>query len=217
MMLTCLSLVSAVPTVALAFQGQTVYGVGDCLHAEVRPSKVIFTCADGNSYATDARLRDLRRQGGSSPRHVASQRMRAELRRRTFRQHRDHDHPIRCCSLRREKAMAQMTAVFGELERELHSQRTSDALRELRAQGRAYGPTPYGFRREGDHLIGHPDEQRVLKRIRRLRGKGHSYQRVGHVLNRSGVSAKRGGSWYAASVRSVVQTAVSVGSAQGAS
>src|SRR5437879_3329660 len=39
-------------SLAAAFQGRPVYVVGDCLRAQVRPSKIIFTCADLGSYAT---------------------------------------------------------------------------------------------------------------------------------------------------------------------
>jgi site-specific DNA recombinase len=105
------------------------------------------------------------------------------------------------------KAMAQMSAVFAELEKALIAQRTADALAELRSSGKVYGPTPFGWRRDGDDLVAHRDEQRVLKRIHRLRARGHSYDKIAHVLNRLGVVAKRGGRWHAMSVRSVLRTA----------
>ena len=103
-------------------------------------------------------------------------------------------------------SMAQVTFVFAELDRALIAQRTSDALKELRSQGKAYGPTPFGYRRVSDRLIEHADEQRVIKRIHRLRKNGHSYDRIARTLNGSGVVSKRGGSWYPMSVRSVLMT-----------
>ena len=39
---------------ASAFQGQQVYVLGDCLHAQIRPSEIVFACADANAYATNA-------------------------------------------------------------------------------------------------------------------------------------------------------------------
>lgn len=80
-------------------------------------------------------------------------------------------------------------------------------LRELRSQGRAYGPTPFGYEREGDRLIEHAGEQRVLTRIQRRRKKGESYDRIARALNGSGTAAKKGGRWHAMSVRSVLSTA----------
>lgn len=108
------------------------------------------------------------------------------------------------------RAMAQMSAVFAELERALIAQRVADALGELRSQGRVYGALPFGFRRDGDRLVTDDTEQCVLVRIRRLRGRGLSYDKIARSLNRSGIVAKRGGRWSSMSVRSVLLTAPKV-------
>ncbi len=109
------------------------------------------------------------------------------------------------------RAMAQVTFVFAELERSLIAQRTSDALRELRSRGEAYGPTPFGFQRDGDSLVLHASEQKVLTRMRRLRAKGNSYRAIAQSLNRSRTPAKKGGAWFASSVRSTILTSEMVG------
>ncbi len=109
------------------------------------------------------------------------------------------------------RAMAQMGAVFSELERALIAQRTADALAELRSSGRAYGATPFGWSRDGDFLLPDDTEQRIISRMKRLRSRGKSYSRIALSLNRSGVPAKRGGSWSSMSVRSVLLTAPKVG------
>jgi site-specific DNA recombinase len=108
------------------------------------------------------------------------------------------------------KALAQMTAVFGELERELLSIRTSDALSEMRSRGQVYGPVPFGWHRDGDRLVEHAEEQRVLKRIQRRRSKGQSFDRIARALNASHVPAKKGGVWFASSVHSTLLTAAKV-------
>lgn len=109
------------------------------------------------------------------------------------------------------RAMAQMSAVWAELDRALIAQRTADAIAELRSQGRVYGAVPFGFRREGDRLIPDDIEQMVLSRIRRLRGRGLSYGRIARFLNESGIPSKRGSGWSAMSVRSVLLTSPKVG------
>lgn len=109
------------------------------------------------------------------------------------------------------RAMAQMSAVFSELERELIAQRTADALGELRSRGQVYGALPFGWSREGDRLVRDNNEQRVLARIKRLRGRGLSYERIARSLNASNVPAKRGGRWHAMSIRSTLLTAGKVG------
>ena len=70
---------------------------------------------------------------------------------------------------------------------------------------------PFGFRRDGERLVRHEEEQGVLARMRRLRAKGKSYNAIAGALNGSGVPAKRGGAWHAMSVRSVLFTAPKVG------
>jgi site-specific DNA recombinase len=109
------------------------------------------------------------------------------------------------------RAMAGMVAIFSELEASLAATRTADALRELRSSGKAYSPTPFGFERDGDSLVHDVSEQRVLACMRRLRAKGKSYRAIAHALNRSGTPAKKGGAWFASSVRSVLLAAENVG------
>lgn len=108
------------------------------------------------------------------------------------------------------RAMAQMSAVFAELERALIAQRTSDALGELRSRGQVYGAIPFGWSRAGDRLVRDEGEQRVLVRIKRLRTRGFSYDRIARSLNGSDIPAKRGGLWYTMAVRSVLLTAMKV-------
>lgn len=108
------------------------------------------------------------------------------------------------------RAMAQMSAVFAELERALIAQRTADALNELRSRRQVYGAIPFGWNRLGDQLVRDEAEQRVIARIKQLRTRGLSYDRIARSLNGSEVPAKRGGIWHAMAVRSVLLTAAKV-------
>jgi hypothetical protein len=56
-------------------------------------------------------------------------------------------------------------------------------------------------------LVENPEEQRILRSIQKRRSSGLSYAKLADSLNRRNVPAKRGGSWSAPSVRSVVLTA----------
>lgn len=103
-------------------------------------------------------------------------------------------------------AMAQIGAVFAELERALIAERTADALSALRNAGRVYSPTPFGYQAEGGRLHPVPEEQRVLGKIRRYRDRGLSYAVIANRLNARGHRAKRGGLWHSMSVRSVLRT-----------
>lgn len=104
-----------------------------------------------------------------------------------------------------------MSAGFAELEKNLISERTSSALQHMKAHGKAYSPTPFGFDRDGgtNNLIRNDDEQRVLLGIRALRAQGWSLGSIAEDLNRRGVPTKTkmrlgiptAGKWYPASVR----------------
>lgn len=104
------------------------------------------------------------------------------------------------------RAMAGVAAVFGQLERELIGQRTADALGQLRTTGKVYGPVPFGFLRDGDSLVPDDQEQSVVATILDLRGQQKSYRAIAAYLNAEAVPAKRGGTWSAMSVRSVLLT-----------
>jgi DNA invertase Pin-like site-specific DNA recombinase len=105
------------------------------------------------------------------------------------------------------RAMASVAAVFGQLERELIAERTSEALARLRVEGKAYGAVPYGWVRSSEHLVPDTNEQRVRKEIIELRDSRCSYREIASWLNGEDIPAKRGGRWSPMSVRSVCLTA----------
>jgi DNA invertase Pin-like site-specific DNA recombinase len=105
------------------------------------------------------------------------------------------------------KAMAGVSAIFGQLERELVGQRTAEALARLQADGKVYGAVPFGFLRYEDDLLPHPGQQQVIAQIRAMRGSGESYRAVAAWLNDEGIPSARGGRWSAMAVRSVCLTA----------
>ncbi len=89
-------------------------------------------------------------------------------------------------------AMAQVLAVFAELERRLIGERTKAALAVRRAQGVRLGRPP---------LL--PKE--LIARITRLRDDGLTWSSISESLNREGVPTAQGGEcWYPATVRYVV-------------
>jgi DNA invertase Pin-like site-specific DNA recombinase len=77
-------------------------------------------------------------------------------------------------------AMAQMTAVFAEMERRLIGERTRAALAVKKAQGVRLGRPPVL-------------DDRVRRRIRRERAAGRSLRDIAERLNSSGVPTAHGG------------------------
>jgi len=101
------------------------------------------------------------------------------------------------------RAMAQIGAVFAELERALIAERTTETLAEMRAQGRVTNHAPFGWRAEGDYLVRDEDEQATLARLVELREEGLSFHKVADLLNQERHPTKRGGPWQAMTVRNV--------------
>jgi len=108
------------------------------------------------------------------------------------------------------RAMAQIGAVFNELERALIAERTTEALAELRAQGRAWNHAPFGWRVVGRRLEPEPDEQETLAQMRALRASGFGFLKIAQELNAQERATKRGGPWQAMSVRSILRSAEKV-------
>jgi len=90
------------------------------------------------------------------------------------------------------EAMANMLATFARLERRLIGDRTRDALAVKRSEG---------------VRLGRPrtTDLKVVKRVLRLHGTGHSYRSIAEKLNADGVPTAQGGRlWYPATVRKLV-------------
>jgi site-specific DNA recombinase len=84
-------------------------------------------------------------------------------------------------------------ASLAEMERDLISERTSAALSEKRSKGeKTGGHCPYGFRSVNGKLDPEPAEQWVIRRMRQLRSKGHSYQSIADQLTADGVTTRKG-------------------------
>ena len=85
--------------------------------------------------------------------------------------------------------------------------RWADMAWEKKAAQQVYGPTPYGFVRQGNHLVANADEQAILTRIQHWQTDGWSLRRIAETLNEAEVPSKRGGRWYASTVRALLAAA----------
>ncbi len=75
------------------------------------------------------------------------------------------------------RAMAQIGAIFSELERALIVERTQETLADMKAKGRVYNHAPFGWDADGDFLVPNPTEQTSLARLVDLRGQGLGYHK----------------------------------------
>ena len=78
------------------------------------------------------------------------------------------------------------------LERQLTSERTKDVIRNKKKSGKVYSRIPYGFDSKDGMLVENPLEQRLLRKVKRLRTKGDSYNSISNFLNRNKYTTKMG-------------------------
>lgn len=97
---------------------------------------------------------------------------------------------------------------FAEFEKAQLRERVTAALRHKKGQRQVYDPTPYGFDREGDHLVPNAAEQAVIRQMRRWRQAGHSLAWIAETLTRRGIPAKRRGRWNAYGVRYILRNSL---------
>ena len=97
-----------------------------------------------------------------------------------------------------------MLAALGELERGLISERTAQALAYKKANHQAYARTPIGYERSNGSLVPVAQELALVERIKDMHQAGESYNGIAAVLNDEGQPTKRGGRWYASTVRYII-------------
>jgi DNA invertase Pin-like site-specific DNA recombinase len=97
-------------------------------------------------------------------------------------------------------------ASLSAFERQLTSERTSQALQGKIQRGERTGTLRYGYDLDldGVHLIPNPEEQQVLTKIQRYRAKGVSLRQIAEKLNKQGCKTKQGGSWKHSTVQGLV-------------
>jgi len=92
-------------------------------------------------------------------------------------------------------------------EREAIGERTRDALRHKRSQGRRVGNIAFGSRlaADGEHLEADPAEQAALAEIRQLRHSGATLRGIAAALNHRAYRTRRGTPWRLESVARVLK------------
>jgi DNA invertase Pin-like site-specific DNA recombinase len=98
----------------------------------------------------------------------------------------DPDDPMRT-------AMRQVLGTFAQLEKSLVVMRLRSG-RKVKAEngGYAVGRPPYGWRAEGKELVPVEQEQKVIKRVMELRGKGASLRGIAATLESEGHRPRSG-------------------------
>jgi site-specific DNA recombinase len=96
-----------------------------------------------------------------------------------------------------------MAAGFAELERGLIAERTSSAMKVKKERLEVYSRPTVGFDAIDGRLIANDAEQALIARIASMRSAGQSFGKIADQLNAEGVQTKRGGRWFASTIKQI--------------
>lgn len=106
------------------------------------------------------------------------------------------------------RAFLTNAATYAELEKNLISERTKEALTQVKIQGGVLGASKYGYSRSEEldefgrkKVVINTEELKVVYECQALRDAGYSYQQIANKFNNEGRPTKRGGKWFASTVR----------------
>jgi site-specific DNA recombinase len=104
-----------------------------------------------------------------------------------------------------------ITAAMAQMERDLVSERTRDALQHLVRNGQRAGQVPFGYRlaEDGKALVPHEDEQAAISRMKKLRAEGLSYRDICRILSAEGYRPA-GRAWHPQTVKRALERAQTV-------
>jgi len=83
------------------------------------------------------------------------------------------------------------------------SDRTREIIARKRAKGERVGHAPFGYTYKNKKLVAVETELKTVQLIRDQREKGQSYHKIAKFLNDHKIVSKRGGIWYAETVKTV--------------
>ena len=106
------------------------------------------------------------------------------------------------------RAFLTNAATYAELEKNLISERTKEALNQIKIEGGTLGATRYGWERSEDldafgrkKLVPKESEMKILYECKALREAGYTLQQIADKFNAEERPTKRGGKWFPSTVR----------------
>ena len=102
-------------------------------------------------------------------------------------------------------------------ERDIIAERTSDALRVKKAQGRRVGAVPFGFTLgvDGDELLPDAEQLATVGQIAEWRREGEGLNAIARRLNALGVATAQAGTWAAQTVKRILRNDIYTGHVDG--
>ncbi|MBA7490761.1 hypothetical protein ES702_01304 [subsurface metagenome] len=105
------------------------------------------------------------------------------------------------------KFFVHILGAMGQMVRDTISERTREVLRYKKSKGEPVGSPPLGYEAKDKDLSEIAKELEVVEYIKRLKRKKLSLRQIANRLNEKGIPTKRGGKWYAGTVRYILLNA----------
>jgi len=83
-------------------------------------------------------------------------------------------------------------SALNEFERDVISERTTEAMQHMKAQGKRVGSVPYGYETDGEYLRELEREQQVIQHVRALKAEGFTLRQISDELAARGVFSRNG-------------------------
>jgi len=106
------------------------------------------------------------------------------------------------------RAFLTNAATYAELEKNLISERTKEALNQVKIQGGTLGASAFGWERSEEvdefgrkKLVPNTEELKTVYECQALREAGYSLQQIADKFNNENRPTKRGGRWFPSTVR----------------
>ena len=97
-----------------------------------------------------------------------------------------------------------MKAFLGEMERRQVKYRTKRAMEYKKSQGAVVGSVPYGYRRNGNGLQEHPEEQEVIRIVNQLYKKSPRLVDICRILEERNIKARNGRNFTSQQVKRLI-------------
>ena len=97
-----------------------------------------------------------------------------------------------------------LMAALGQMERKLIAERTVAALAHKKAKGEKYSTVPFGYSEIEGRLEVVEAEALVVSEVMNRRNAGGTLVEIADYLNDAGIKGKKGGKWYASTVRYLI-------------
>jgi DNA invertase Pin-like site-specific DNA recombinase len=100
-----------------------------------------------------------------------------------------------------------MLMSVSQWEREVISQRTSDAMQHMRQERKFTGTAPYGWTvsEDGETLVEDEDEQALIHAVLRYREAGLSYRAIAAELAADGYANRKGNAFHASTIGNIIR------------